>query len=342
MRITNNTDDTEELESSTSQNDQDAAADSANNDADAGAGDDASGSSTGADDNDAGLLDVVRDVVSERPAEAASSADGADAGSDPGGASSDGQDDENYSDVPFHKHPRFQNLIRERNSLRDDAGRYQNVQRFIDENGLTSEEAANALTTFARAKVDPAGAFAELKPWLQQLLIDAGEVLPADLKERLDKGELTHDAALELSRSRAATKSHETRRSFDEQRQQRESQRSQGLELVNTAAAWEDDRKKKDPNFAAKYPALQREVAFLQSTEGKPTDKEGVLAQLKKAYEAVNKTFKAPAAPPQGGAPRPQQKPAIKPVTGGTVTGTVRQPPKNTLDIVRANRRKAS
>lgn len=341
MPLTNNTDDTEESGSSTDNLDTDAVVvDPANAGADAG--DAASGSSTEADVNDATLLDVVQDVVKERTAASASSADGAEPGADSGDASSTGPDDENYSDVPFHKHPRFQNLIRERNTFRDDAGRYQNVQRFIDENGLTSVEAANALATFARAKVDPIGAFAELKPWLQQLLIDAGEVMPADLKERVEKGELTQDAALELSRARATTKSHETRRSFDEQRQQRTTQRTQGLELVNTAQAWEDDRKKKDPNFDAKYPALQREIAFLQQTEGKPADKDGVTAQLKKAYDAVNKTFKAPAASPPGGQQRQQQRPAIKPVTGGNVTGTVRQPPKNTLDIVRANRRQAS
>lgn len=340
MRITNNTDDTEELDSSTGQNELDAAADSAN--ADAGAGDAASVSSAEADGNDASLLDVVQDVVKERPASSASSADGSEAGNASGDAASQGPDNEEYSDVPFHKHPRFQNLIRERNSLREDAGRYQNVQTYLDENGLSAEEAANALHTFARAKVDPVGAFQELKPWLQQLLVDAGEVLPADIKERVEKGELTHDAALELSRSRATTKSHETRRGFDEQRQQRQQQRAQSTEAVNTAAAWEADRRQKDPNFEAKYPALQREIAFLQQTEGKPTGKEGVQAQLKKAYDAVNKTFKAPAAPPPGGQQRQQQqRPAIKPVNGGSVNGTVRQPPKNTLDIVRANRRKA-
>jgi hypothetical protein len=52
----------------------------------------------------------------------------------------------------------------------------------------------------------------------------------------------------------------------------------------------------------------------------------------------VNKTFKAPAAQP---ATATAEKPAIKPVTGGgTVTGTVREKPQTTLDIVRANRRK--
>lgn len=336
MRITNQTDDVE-LESSTSNEDPDAVT----NVSDDAAVTDAE-SSTATDENDAGLLDVVRDVVSEReaPAAAASSADGTEAGAldADGKPVSTGPDNETFLDVPFHKHPRFQALIEQRNGLREDAGRYQNVVTYLSENNLSSDEAANALHTFARAKVDPAGAFAELKPWLQELLVAAGEVMPADIQARVDKQEITPDVGLELSRERAKSKSHESRQGFEAQRQQRQSETNLVTELVGTADSWAKERRVKDPNFAAKEPALEREIAYLQSKEGKPKDKAGVLAQLTKAYEAVNKAFKPPAAPSQ----QQQRKPAIKPVTGGAVTGTVREKPKSTLDIVRANRRQAT
>lgn len=300
------------------------------------------GSSAAADENDEGLLGVVRDVVKARePDAAASSAEGTEGGVDADGKPlpTAGQpDNENYSDVPFHKHPRFQALITERNGYREDAGRYQNVMQFIDSNGLTSEDAANALSTFALAKTDPAAAFAELKPWLQDLLVRAGEVLPDDLRARVEKGDMTPETALELSRERAKSKSHESRQSFDQQRTERTNETNRARELVSTASAWEADRRAKDPNFEAKYPLLLREVAFLQQQEGKPKDAEGVKAQLKKAYDAVNKSFK-PAAP----SPTPAvRKPPLKPVVGGQVSGTVREAPKSTLDIVRANRRTGS
>lgn len=297
------------------------------------------GSSTAADENDEGLLGVVRDVVKARePEAAASSADGTEAGVDADGKPlpTAGQpDNENYSDVPFHKHPRFQALITERNNFREDAGRYQNVMTFIESNGLTSEDAANALSTFALAKIDPAKAFEELKPWLQDLLVRAGEVLPDDLQTRVTSGELSQAAAMEISRERAKVKSHESRQSFDQQRAQQTSATTLVRDLVKTAADWEADRRAKDPNFEAKHPLVLREIAFLQLQEGKPKDVDGVKAQLKKAYEAVNKTFKAPAPAPTPAA----RKPAVKPVVGGQVTGTVREAPKSTLDIVRAHRR---
>lgn len=298
-------------------------------------------SSNATDDNDDGLLGVVRDVVKDRvtPDAAASSADGGEGGAvgADGKPSTTAPDNDKYSDVPFHQHPRFQQLITERNSFKEDATRFQNVSRYLDENNLSSDEAANALATFARAKTDAAGAFAELKPWLQDLLVRAGEVLPDDLRARVEKGELSQETAGELSRERAKVNSHESRQSFEQQRTQRNAETSQAASLVKTADTWEAERLAKDPNFKTKQPALMREVAFLQLQEGKPKNVEGVKDQLKRAYDAINKAFVPPTA-----SPTTTKKPAIKPVTGGQVTGTVREEPKSTLDIVRASRRPAA
>ena len=332
MPLSNQTDDVEELVSSTAHEDPDAVI--AEESAVA-----AAESSTANDVTDDGLLGVVRDVVKDRaePVAAASSTDGGKVS-----LGADGKplpiepDNETFLDVPFNKHPRFQALISQRNALREDAGRYQNVTNYLAENNLNAEEAANALATFAKAKVDPAGAFAELRPWLQKLLVAAGEVLPDDLRVRVEKGEMTAEVAQEVSRERAKVKSHESRQGFDAQRQQRTSQTNLVTELVGTADFWEKDRRAKDPNFAAKHPLLLREVAFLQQQEGKPKDKAGVLAQLTKAYDAVNKSFRAPAAAAAA------RRPAIKPVMGGAINGAAaQQKPRTTLDIVRANRRNA-
>jgi hypothetical protein len=331
MPLSNQTDDVEELVSSTTHEDPDvvtAAEDAVVADAT---------SSSANDVTDDGLLSVVRDVVKDRaePVAVASSAEGGEVslGAD-GKPLPTGLDDETFKDVPFARHPRFQRLLKQRDGFREDAGRYQNVTNYLAENNLSADEAANALATFARAKVDPAGAFAELKPWLQQLLVAAGEVLPDDLRARVESKELSPETAQELSRERAKVKSHESRQGFEAQRQARTSQTNLVTELVGTADGWEKDRRVKDPNFAAKHPALLREVAYLQQQEGKPKDKAGVLAQLQNAYAAVNKSF----APVAAAAPA-VRRPAIKPVTGGTVIGTVQQKPQSTLDIVRANRR---
>lgn len=290
-------------------------------------------------ENDADLLSVVRDVVKESRGEgdkaaAASPAEGEDDQETDGKATQKEPDDENFSDVPFHKHPRFQEVIRQRNEFRTDAVRYQNVQKFMDNHGLEAEEGADALLIAATAKTDPAKAWDLVKPWVQNLLIAAGEVLPDDLNQRVQNGEMSREAAMEMSRSRAQIQSVEARQTFAEQRAQRSRETERVTSLMTAAESWVQHRQSRDPNFAAKEPLLMREVAFLQRTEGKPDTVEGVKDQLKRAYEAVNSTFVPPA--PQ---PNPRQRPAIRPVNGGQVNGNARPKPETTLDIIRQNRR---
>ena len=293
-------------------------------------------SSNATDETEVDTLSVVRDVVEQREevlAEAASSAEG-----EVDGETVDDLpelDNENYTDVPFHKHPRFQDVIREKNSYRDDAQRYRNVQQFIDQNGLSGQEVADGLTMMALAKTDPQKAWESLKPFVQSVLVAAGEVLPEDLAQRVQKKELTRDAALEVSRLRAANKARDFREQYQTQRGDQQRQIDHSHSLINTAQTWLDDRRLKDPNFAAKETRLHEKIAFLHATEGRPTDPAGVKAQLKRAYDAVNSDFAPAAAVRTAPARQQQQKRAIRPVSGGSVASTPPAKPRNTMDVIR-------
>lgn len=275
-------------------------------------------------------LSVVRDVVDARAEQsAASSADSAEAGQKPGAAAPKEPDNENYTDVPFHKHPRFQHVVSELKTARIDQQRYQNVENFLQEQGLSGDEAAGLLRIGGLIKTNPAEAWKEMKPVVEKVLIAAGELLPADLKAMVDRGEMKPEVALEVSRSRAAVQSTEARVQFDRQRQESRQQSDARNAILGTVSSWEAERKLRDPNFDAKQPALQREIAWLQTKEGRPNTPEGVRAQLQKAYDTVSAAHVAPA-------PVRQQRPAIRPVTGGQVNGSVRPEIKSTLDAVNA------
>lgn len=296
---------------------------------------DASSSDANGEVEGSDILNVVRDVVDERkekPETAASPAEGSETGEGAGEQPPAKEvDNVGYTDVPFHKHPRFQTLLKERNENVTDAGRYRNVQRFLDDSGMSADEAANGLTIMAQAKVDPVGAWNAIKPWVQKLLVAAGEVIPDDLQARVASGELTRDAALEIGRHRATAESVKSSQSFKEAQAEQRGKRELADKLVSTATGWETERKARDPNFAAKIVPLQKEIAYLHQQEGKPNTPEGVLDQLTRAYKAVNESFR-PAAPAV-------KRPAIRPITGGQVAQNIRSDPKSTLDIVRANRR---
>lgn len=277
---------------------------------------------------------IVRDVVDaakKAKTAAAPPANGEELGEDAGDTPPKKEpDDENFSDVPFHKHPRFQKLLRQRNDFKADATEYRKIQTFLDTSGMSGAEAAEGLQTLARIKTDPAGALEQARPFLQKWLAAAGAVLPDDLNQRVQKGELTQAAALELSRTRAEAAGLRARSTFDEQRRERQAETQRQQAIVTAAESWEAERRRKDPNFDAKEGQLKKEIAYLIATEGRPNTPEGVRDQLQRAYKAAG-----PA--PVVAAPAVQKR-AVTPVTGGSPTGSARPEPKSTLDIIRANR----
>lgn len=285
-------------------------------------------------------LSVVRNVVDER-GEASTEASSA-SEEETGGKPDDKEDtakepdNENYSDVPFNKHPRFQEVLGQLKTFRVDAERYKNVESFIDEQGLSGEEAADLLKVGGLIKTDPVKAWPLIKPIVQKVLLAAGEILPEDLKTKVQAGEMSHEAALEVSRNRALVQSADVRREFETKRATTREQTNARGEVLRTVNSWEADRRARDPNFDAKMPAIEKEVAWLQTKEGRPDTPEGVKAQLQKAYDAASAAYQPPA-------PR-QEKRAITPVRGGQVSGNVRPEVKSTLDIVNAEiaKRRAS
>ena len=90
----------------------------------------------------------------------------------------------------------------------------------------------------------------------------------------------------------------------------------------------------RDPNFEAKLIPLQKELAFIQMREGRPTpgDVAGVQNQLKRAYDAV-------VVPTQTAAPM-QTRPSVlaRPSMSGQSNTQTQAAPQTTLDIVRAAR----
>lgn len=291
-------------------------------------------SSSATDEQAPDTLSIVQDVVGKE-AEAGSSPEGEEAEAEQSAEDEeDAQepDNEDYSDVPFNKHPRFRELLAKSKANEADAERYRNVEKFLNDSAMRPDEAADGLQIMALAKSNPVEAWNRIKPWVQQLATAAGAIVPPDLQERVQAGEMSLEMAQELSRARAGMSSAEQQRQFAAEQSQRQQAEATRQAAMNAADTWAMERQARDPNFDAKMNALQREIAFLQTQEGRPSDPAQVRAQLDKAYKAVNATFApAPATTPQ---PAAQPKKAVKPVTGGQVAGKSTAEPRNTKDII--------
>lgn len=284
------------------------------------------------DDKPEDVLSVVRDVVSKNEVAEASAAkpEDEDANATSDGAKDEQKDDTDYSDVPFHKHPRFQQLLRKSKEFEADAGRYRNIEGFLKENHLSGDEAAEGLQVMALAKTDPVKALEQIKPFVRSLLIAAGEVLPDDLKSSVQKGDMPANAAMEISRARAALAQQQEAQRLAAERAQAEQRVQHSETLRGTAQQWLQERDARDPAFQSKYPLLEREVALMQRKEGVPGTIEGVRDQLNRAYDSVNKQARvvAPAAP----------RPAKSPITGGAAPGKPAPQPTSMLDVIRQAR----
>jgi hypothetical protein len=283
-------------------------------------------------------LSIVRDVVSKAaPADAVSSTDEEEEVEEQGATADDKSDE--YADVPFGKHPRFQQLLRERNGYKERAQYSDNIQNFLDSNGLESEEAATGIKIMALAKVDPVKAWDAIKPWVTQLATAAGEIMPADILERVAKGEISVETGKELSKARATSEAATNANSFREQQAARSQATTHVQQLKGAADEWAANRFAKDPNFPTKVVELQKEVLYLQSQEGKPNTVEGVRDQLKRAYQSVNAKITAAPPPPRAAAvpPAAPRKPATQPIVrGGQVsTSSVAPAVETTLDVIR-------
>lgn len=289
------------------------------------------GASTATTGETTDTLSIIRDVVGGKDAvEAAGSQPEGEAEPDEGIQTKE-PDDEGYTDVPFNSHPRFQHLLRRVKRAEEDAGRYRNVEQFLSTNGLAADEAADMLMLGAMLKHNPAAAWEKLKPWAEKAAIAAGAILPPDLQQRVSAGEITPQVAQELSRARGQQTSYEAQRQLEAQRSQQEQFARLDADLKGAAASWGQEREVRDPHFAAKMPALQREIAFLQTTEGKPRTPAAVREQCERAYAAVNQSFRAPTPAAQTPPKRP-----TRPVTGGQVAMKTPAPDfKSELDVVK-------
>jgi hypothetical protein len=287
------------------------------------------------------LLSVVRDAVTKTAEDSASPAGQEGSDQSPTGAIASAQsttpeDDENFSDVPFHKHPRFQAIVRQRNEMRQKAEKnehgakqYEQVQAFLDANGLDDEEAGGILKIRALMKSNPAEAWKSLKPLVQQLLVDAGEVLPSDLADAVRKGEVTKARAVEISRLRASQTSMTKSQEFAQQQAQQRAAQERQNALMGAVTEWEKQTKLKDPDYAAKEEDVKIHVVYLQRTKGMPQSADDARKMVEEAYAAVNKRY----------APKAISRQPVTPIRGGRVaSGQPTDQPKSVLDIVRANR----
>jgi hypothetical protein len=245
----------------------------------------------------------------------------------------DGEQPEDFSKLPFNKHPRFRELVKEKNSYKTqvaeyeaDAKQYREIQGFMQANGLTAEEVAQSLETLAKMKTgDPAKAYELMQERLEAMAVAAGKKLPAELEEKVEQGYIDRETAQELHQRQAEAERKAEMASTQLERQSQQDQQAQVHAMASAVAAWEQSTKATDPDFDLKAELVKDRVRAHVAQHGMPKTTDAALKMSKDAYDAVTQTLLRVRG----------DKTPMRTAVGGKTNGSAAPEPKSLLDVVR-------
>lgn len=244
-------------------------------------------------------------------------------------------DEADDAKLPFHKHPRFQQVIQERSafkkeleSAKPDAEEWRAVRSYMDSNSLTPQEVAKGFEIMAAMKSNPLQAREMLSQYWNSLEEFAGNRLPKDLKEKVDGGEVDEAVAAELARRRNEADFLRGQQEIQAQRQAQEAAYQQQAitqsVMRNAVVDWENGIKTRDADYSVKAPFLMDKVrAAMASTP--PQTPQQALALVENAYKEVSETLRRFV----------PQRQAATTIKSETSSASVRPQPKNLRDAIR-------
>lgn len=237
---------------------------------------------------------------------------------------------------PLHKHPRFQEVLRERDDARRDRDswkhgheQFDKIRTFMASNRLNDEEANQGFAIMAAMKNDPAEALKLLKPYYESLQRLAGEVMPEDIRKKVDEGLLDQDTGAEIARLRGSTEM-----SAAQLRQQHEHLQAQAREqalsgMRGAVDGWEANLMTRDPDYAKKKPQIERILKGL-ITEKPPKTPQDAVQLAQQAYDDVNNWLRTVVT---------AQKPEVRSPNGGAASSANTRPePRSMLEAMRQAR----
>jgi hypothetical protein len=240
--------------------------------------------------------------------------------------------EEDYSNLPFHKHPRFKELVQQRNEAKESAEKFDIMQSYLADNNLSGDEAAAGLDIMAKMKSDPMAALKALQPYVQQLSQAAGIIVPDDIQSKVDDGYLDESAARELTRSRADAAWQKQQNAALMQQQQYQAQQDQVDYLSSVANEWEENARANDPDYDLKEDLIDARVQALRWELGSNGQKfiaqtpEQLRELAQTAYHQVNEKYNA----------KFGNKTPMKTASGGKLGGSPAPEPQSLQEAIAA------
>ena len=192
-------------------------------------------------------------------------------------------------------------LTKKVGELEPQAQQFDKMVRFVSDAGLSPDEVNRGFDVMKAIKQDPLRAFEMLSPVYEQLRQLVGDVLPNDLQQAVNLGQITEAHARELARTRSAATLREQQLQRVEQRTTVERQQLDTSNRWNSAASatteWETSKAKSDPDWKLKQPRVIEliELDLLKRKQVNPhfvPTTEDAVGMANAALAKVNEDFK--------------------------------------------------
>ncbi len=284
-------------------------------------------------DKPVSMLEAMEKALGPKQAEdtPASEATGSDKSEDEPEAKAEGDESDELSEADLTKlkpktQARIRNLTRAVNELKSEAealrpyaDEARSVRQYMQESGLSEEEANTLWRTGRALKQNPLEALAIIEPIYQKLQEITGRALPSDLQQQVQLGYITQQHAESLARAKAEADINGRRlQQVEVERQQRESaerERQTRSAVVDSVSKWESIKAKNDPDWKLKSSRLEDKVQLHILRNGYPTSpqdavriSEELLKQVEREVGAPRRTAISPG-PTAGASPRATEKP---------------------------------
>ena len=179
---------------------------------------------------------------------------------------------------------RIQQLLQERHgweekatAASEKASRFDQIVGFAEANRLSNEDVSATFEIAALMKNEPEKAYEKVLPIFLHLSKLTGNVLPADIQEKVNLGYLPEQDARELVRLKTQTALSQERAAEQEKQAETErkleAQRTLVREATDATAAWEEQRSKTDPDWSSKKELVLEFTRSEIATKGFPASK---------------------------------------------------------------------
>ena len=224
--------------------------------------------------------------------------------------------------LQFHKHPRFQEIIKEKNAVKQEfdsvkplVEQSKALNDFLAQNQIPAAELQNLLQYAQLLRTNPEKAFDMMEPTYEQLATMVGKRLPADLQAEVATGSLSEERAIEIARARGG----QTYQNWRQQAQQQGQTQNAEQVVMQSIQSWSQMKQNADPDFKPGSP-LWEQVDLRIKSAPRFQNAQDTLAGTEKAYNEA-KAFMAKLQPRTvvQGRKAPQSK-----ATAANNTGVIR------------------